>query len=387
LTRARDDDGTSIAILFAVINHLLYAMMSLAWWAAWSGQITATTSEHTRDIVRDGLAVVLVNVLFGLLVIGGTFVLRPMRRPWRTRLLIITGVALVASVPRALQAIPSTPTSGTYLVVEYTASVVAAIVAVGAGLLVATLMGMTRSEERRRVAGEIRARQAVDQLQAEETRVRRMVSDQLHGRLQYRMVVVTAGLDGVADQLSAAGDDARAAELRRLVEALEQIREDEVRSLSQAVFPSGADLSTAAAIDVLLRRLPREISASIELGPGYGTLVDRNASPMPVPERLVAIYTVEEAVTNALKHGHARSVVVRADAAPTAVPGRWLFEATIDDDGTGPPAQTPQLHGLERHRSRIESRGGALELTRNPKGGARLRFTLPFEPALDDAAS
>jgi hypothetical protein len=89
------------------------------------------------------------------LVIGGTFVLRPMRRPWRTRLLIITGVALVASVPRALalQAIPSTPTSGTYLVVEYTASVVAAIVAVGAGLLVATLMGMTRSEERRRVAG------------------------------------------------------------------------------------------------------------------------------------------------------------------------------------------------------------------------------------------
>jgi signal transduction histidine kinase len=56
-----------------------------------------------------------------------------------------------------------------------------------------------------------------------------------------------------------------------------------------------------------------------------------------------------------------------------------MFDVTVDDDGDGPPTPVPPLHGLERHRSRIEHRGGHLELTTGPEGGGRLHFTLPFD--------
>lgn len=384
-----DYDRSRIAVYFSVTNDALFALMSLAQWAGWGGlTVAVTSSQTTLEVVGEGLAVTGVNLVYGLVVIAGTFALHPMRRPWRARLLIVTAVALAASVPRvlALQAIHSTPASGVYLLVEFVAGLVAGVVAVSAGMLAAALIDRARTEETRRAQEERRARRAVDELQAEEMRVRRMVSDQLHGNLQYRMVVVTAGLDRMAEQLDDAGDEARAEDLRGWAETLEEIREDEVRSLSHAVFPSGAELSTATAIEVLLRRLPPDINASIELGPTYRGLIEREAAPMPIAERLVAIYTVEEAVTNALKHGRARTVLVRAEASPTADPARWVFEVTVDDDGVGPPSPPPELHGLDRHRSRIVNRGGTLELTRSPQGGARLHFTLPFERTGGDVA-
>jgi signal transduction histidine kinase len=381
-------DRTKIAIYIAVTNVVLFALMSLAAWAAWGGLQAAVRSGHgTGAVIGEGLAVTLVNLLYGLVVVAGSFALRPMSRGWAGRVLIAAGVSLVVSVPRvlALVAIGSTPSTESYAVAAGTIGLGAGIVAVLSAILAATLVDRARTEERRREEQESRAHRAVEELQAEEMRVRRMVSDQLHGTLQYRLVVVTAGLDAMAEELAATGDEARAADLRGWAETLEEIREEEVRSLSHAVFPSGADLGTMAAIEVLMRRLPPAVAASVELGPTYRRLVDERAAPMPIAERLVAIYTVEEAITNALKHGGARAVRVRADAHPATEPGRWVFDVTVDDDGTGPSEPVGPFHGLERHRQRIQNRGGTLELTKNPDGGGRLHFTLPFEQVPGDA--
>ncbi|MFF2267261.1 sensor histidine kinase [Cellulosimicrobium cellulans] len=373
-------DGLRIAILVAATNFSLYAVISLAGWAGWGGLQDALAHERNlAGVIGEGIAVVLVNLAYGGVVLAGALWLHASSRGWPARFLIVTAVAAVASVPRilALGALTSTPDSTIYLAAVGLLGLFSGIVGMTTALFAATLVERARAEERRREIEAVRAARAVEELQEEEIRVRRLVFDQLHGTLQYHLVTVTAGLDRVAEQLDAAGERSPARDVHHWAEVLEDIRERDVRSLSHTVLPTGADLGTEAAIDQLLRRLPPQIEASIELGPTYRSLQHEGAR-MPMAERLVAICTVEEAVTNALKHGRASSVRVHADARPTEDPGRWIFETVVDDDGTGPPQADPVLHGLRRHHDRIAYRGGSLSLGSNPDGGGRLAFTLPF---------
>lgn len=384
-------DGTRLAILFSATNVVLYTLMSLAQWAGWGG-LTWATETSTAEVLTELLAVTLVNVVFGVVLVAGTFALQPMRRGWRARAAIIGTVALVAALGRAiaLLAVPSVPSTNLYWRVEWAEGFAAGVVALGAGVLAASLIERARTEERRREDEARRAARAAEELQEEELRVRRMVADELHGTLQHHLVAVTAGLDALSADLQAEGDAARAQDVRRWAETLEEIREQDVRSLSHAVFPTGTDLGTAEAIAIMLRRLPPQVDATIEVGPTYRRLAESEDGRLPIAERLVAVYAVEEAVTNALKHGHASTVRVRAEAQPTD-DGRWVFEAVVDDDGTGLAAADPPLHGLERHRERIEGRGGSITLTSGPAGGARLTFRIPFgavdgdRPPLDGA--
>ncbi|MFE5291204.1 hypothetical protein ACFQ8T_03400 [Isoptericola sp. NPDC056618] len=385
-------DRTRIAVAVAGANFVLYALMTVAGWAGWGGLQTAITHERSAlGVTLDGVVVLVVNLAFGAVVIAGTLAFRPLSRRWPARLVVVTGVSAVASVPRmlALTAISSTPTGGAYVAAVGTLGLAAGVVGMSAGLLSASLVDQARTEQQRREEEALRAARAVEELQDEEIRVRRLVFDQLHGTLQFHLVTVTAGLDRVAEQLASAGDDDRAAEVRHWTETIEEIREEDVRSLSHSVFPSGADLGPQEAIEVLLRRLPPQVDASIELGDRYRDLVAREGLRMPMAERLVVIYTVEEAVTNALRHGRARTVTVRADAEPTADADRWVFVTVVDDDGTGPTDPAPELHGLRRHLERIEYRGGTLALGAGPDGGGRLAFRLPFtaDPAAGDGAS
>lgn len=380
-------DRTRVAVFVAATNFVLFALMSLTAWVAWGGMEEAIASGRgALAVVGQGMVLTLTNLLFGVAVIVGTFAFRPLSHRWPARVATCLGVAAVLAVPRmlVLRSIESTPSSGAYAAATWALGLAAGSVGMLAALFSATLVDRARREAHQREEEAGRAARAVAELQEEEMRVRRMVSDQLHGTLQFRIVAVTAGLDQVAAELDAAGQTATAKELRRWAETLDEIREAEVRALSHSVFPSGVDLSTRQAIETLLRRLPPQITSSVELGPGYRRLVAEHGAPVPIPERLVAVYTVEEAATNALKHGRATSIVVRADVLPTPDPDRFVFDVIVDDDGTGPAEATPALRGLARHAERLRIRGGTLELLRNDAGGARLHFTLPFDLVRDD---
>jgi signal transduction histidine kinase len=377
---ARDHDQARLAILIASINVVLFSLVSLAGWASWGG--LAHAAEHgTKTVLAEAASILLANIGYGAVVLALVFATRPFTRSPGVLAAIVVGAAVIAAPLRALAlvAIHTTPTGALYSTVEWVVGAAAGAVAIGAGLITAALVGRARTESRRRDEERLRAERAVRDLQDEELRVRRLVSDQLHGTLQFRLVTVTAALDSMARELDAHGDADHARDARGWAETLDEIREEEVRALSQAVFPSGADLSAAQAIQVLLSRLPPTVETSLDIGDSYRRMIDEGRTLLPLAVRLVAIYTVEEAVTNALKHGRARAVRVRADVLPDGVEGRLRFEVTVDDDGVGLANPIPRLHGLQRHRDRIEQRGGVLELAPNPAGrGARLRFTLPF---------
>lgn len=385
------DWRSRIALLVASVNVVLFALMSLVHWAAWGGMEKAESDlEGDFSVLTQALVVFAIDLLYGAVVLVTSLAFRLHTRTWAVRLAIITVAAVLWSVPRigSLENVDSTPTGGAYDIAEWVAGTAAVAVAVAAALLTVDLVGKARAADEKRREERARAARAIDELQREELRVRRTIADRLHGDLQFRLVTVVAGLDSVADELEQFALQRTAATVRQMTETLEEIREADVRSLSYSIFPAGVDVGTEEAIRVLLDRLPPTVRASVAMGEQLRALTaDRSTAP-PIGHRLVSVYTIEEAVSNALRHGHATAVRITVDAIPGATPADWILDVTVDDDGTGLGDHPPALQGLERHRARIRTRGGELSLVPGPGGGCRVHFTLPWrlsEGTIDQA--
>jgi len=287
---------------------------------------------------------------------------------------------LAVSVPRAfaLQQVCWTPDGAGYLIAALLSGWALGYTAISLPVLIATLVERSRRQSVHLTAEARRAARAIEDLQLEELRVRRMISDQLHGTLQYRLVTVAAGIDGLGARLAETNPEATA-ELHEWANRIEEIREVEVRSLSHSMLPSGFDLGAVSAIKSILDRVPTGVATSLEVGPECQQLLDEHQPPIPLAERLVIIYAIEEAISNALRHGRATSLKVYIELHSVDDPNRRMVEVDVDDNGVGlPPEIPPKFNGLLRHSERVESRGGALSLERSPLGGARLSFNLPI---------
>jgi NarL family two-component system sensor histidine kinase LiaS len=83
---------------------------------------------------------------------------------------------------------------------------------------------------------------------------------------------------------------------------------------------------------------------------------------------------VREAVANAVRHGQARSIVVRAEQ------GQDRITVEIEDDGGGfDPRESRRVDafGIDGMRSAVESIGGTLHISSRPGGGTSVRVELP----------
>lgn len=123
-----------------------------------------------------------------------------------------------------------------------------------------------------------------------------------------------------------------------------------------------------------LRRLGVELAWSVEELPEVAGLTPANA--------LSILRILQEAVTNALKHGPATRIAIRGSpgAAGTAV-------LTVENDGVAAP-EAGRGHGLANMRRRAEQLGGSVSLA-PIEIGMRLTLTLPAmlaEPAAEPAA-
>lgn len=98
---------------------------------------------------------------------------------------------------------------------------------------------------------------------------------------------------------------------------------------------------------------------------------------------------VQEGVTNALRHGAPRTVLVSLERRRGGAPTLAL---TIEDDGRGLAPDAVEGRGLTAMRDRVGAIGGTLALRRKPRGGTRLSVMLPLtqrvaDPSLMDATS
>jgi signal transduction histidine kinase len=143
----------------------------------------------------------------------------------------------------------------------------------------------------------------------------------------------------------------------------------DVRRIVEGLRPPALDeLGLAEALHQLVGRL------EAPEGPQVEVTVD-------VPGRLpaaveVATYRiVAEAVTNAVKHAHARHVAVRV-----AVPGPCVV-VEVCDDGVGSALHRDEGIGLLSMRERSVEIGGSLVVDSTPRRGTRVRAELPTTSA------
>lgn len=110
-------------------------------------------------------------------------------------------------------------------------------------------------------------------------------------------------------------------------------------------------------------------------------------APTALPDFVAGnlLLLAQEAVTNALKHGKPRTIVVRVSFADTAV------SLSVEDDGSGfMPGEAPGLSeghfGLQGMRERVKRLGGTLEIRSEPGRGTRISAQVPthsFDATLD----
>jgi signal transduction histidine kinase len=160
--------------------------------------------------------------------------------------------------------------------------------------------------------------------------------------------------------LAAVEEGARTAvdELRRMLGALR----------SPAAGTPAEDVVPNAGIDRLPEITDRARDAGLTVR--YAVYGD----PVPLPESLSqAVYRIaQEAVTNTLKHAHAKALDVRV---------RYLsgeLELDVTDDGRGGSTSGGGL-GLLGMRERVAVHDGALEHGPHPDGGYRVRARLPYQ--------
>jgi two-component system, NarL family, sensor histidine kinase DevS len=159
-------------------------------------------------------------------------------------------------------------------------------------------------------------------------------------------------------------------------QAVDQLEEAiaNLRALITDLRPAALDeLGVKAAIEALAERSGRNgiaVDASVELAHEDGALCERL-----IPELETALYRiVQEALTNAVRHGHAQRAVVEVHEDADTV------QLVVRDDGRGfdPRAHTEGF-GLLGMRERIALLAGQLRIESSTEGGTTIAATIPVQ--------
>lgn len=214
---------------------------------------------------------------------------------------------------------------------------------------------------------------------------RRRIAGELHDELGPLLFGLKAGSDSLA-RMAVQAPPALAPRLAEragsLVDIVARMQEANRRLLRRLRPPALGCVPLADVLENLLadfRRHDPERAFLLEAGPlraGYGAAVE------------ATLYRcAQEGVTNALRHGEARSVRL-ALAERTDGAGRAWLRLDVRDDGGGPPRGAPEGLGLAGMRERVRALGGWCALTAGSEGGARLAVEVPLDaPAADGMKS
>ncbi len=184
--------------------------------------------------------------------------------------------------------------------------------------------------------------------------------------------------------LSTAARSTRPEALREaFLHGIEQLEEGitNLRALIADLRPAALDeLGTQAAVEALAERAARrgiEVDVSIELAheQGGGRLEGDRAPARHTPELETALYRiVQEALTNATKHGGAKRAVVEIHEDGETV------HVEVRDDGAGfDTAADTTGFGLLGMRERVELLDGTLRIYSSPGAGATVRASFPVQ--------
>jgi signal transduction histidine kinase len=203
-----------------------------------------------------------------------------------------------------------------------------------------------------------------DRLTASRTRVltaadeaRRRVVRDLHDGAQQRLVHTIVSLK-LAQRARDEGDVQTGPLIEEALDQAEQANV-ELRELAHGILPTVLTRGgLSAAVDALVSRIDIPVDVRI------------SHERLPAEIEANAYFIVAEALTNVVKHSHAR----RADVTATVEAGTLKLE--VSDDGVG--GVDPDGHGLIGVGDRAAALGGRLRIDSPPNGGTLLAAELPL---------
>jgi signal transduction histidine kinase len=200
---------------------------------------------------------------------------------------------------------------------------------------------------------------------------RNRLAREIHDVLAHTLTVIIVQADAAVVRLQT--DAAGATEQVRTVARLARQALQEAR-LSVAAIRADPG---AAGVDAL-RRLCED--AGRLAGLRCELRVEGTERPLPAPVALAAYRIVQEALTNARRHGGAEHAEVRLAFTDGAI------ELTVRDDGTGAPAAADgHGSGLRGMEERARGLGGAFAAGPAPGGlGFTVRAELPLTPRVPE---
>jgi signal transduction histidine kinase len=222
-------------------------------------------------------------------------------------------------------------------------------------------------EERTMQLEQLREVEAREAVAAERARIAR----ELHDVVAHSVSVMTVQTAGVRRLLRPEQERERAA-----LETVERTGREalaEMRRLLGVLRESdeAAERAPQPGLDGL-DRLLEQVRAS---GLPVELTVEGERRPLPAGVDLSAYRIVQEALTNALKHGGKARAWVQLRYDPDAL------QLEVENDGATAIAGDGHGHGLHGMRQRAEVCGGTLDAGPRPEGGFRVRATLPVESA------
>ena len=212
---------------------------------------------------------------------------------------------------------------------------------------------------------------------------RRAIANELHDEAGPCLFGITANASSIqtlADQLP----DNRTAEISRRVGEILSIA-DRLKHLNRALLkklrpgPLGrvklADLLDELIVGFERRHPDTHVASSFgNLAASYGETID-----------LTLYRCVQEAITNAVRHGKAAHLTVDLAEQPLARRGAKRSPAklclTIGDDGKGFAADAPRGFGLTTMTERVRSLGGSCTIESAPLKGTTIRIEIPVQRA------
>lgn len=388
LSSAKSDKFTLLLTSGAII--LLFAV-GAATQSAMIYQLSASGNFSAADGIGTLAPRLFANLICVSLALVLTWFIAPERHRRMSLLFRIAFIALIAGgVRTALQMVGGLYPLGTQsaVLVDLAAGVTVVVLSLTLGIVFVSSARRLRVQELANVQQGLKAAAALAALQSEELRVRRDVAEGLHGTLQQRLVLVSLGLAHTVERIksevpihAAEGSQLSsiAASIRSIRNELDDLREIDVRQMSQLLYPAGVDRGLEPAARMMVRRVPAPIDVHLLID---DAVRDIDATEPPSTEhrisrRILLLRVLEEAISNALRHGHASELVLRIRSdGPDGV------MLTIDDNGVGLPDTKPTLNGLGLLAERVVALGGTFSLKPGPLGGSQLSAMVRFEASV-----
>jgi signal transduction histidine kinase len=239
----------------------------------------------------------------------------------------------------------------------------------GVTVCFAAVLGIVIGRSRRRIREHLRAWHQAEAQFAAVNRERNRLAGELHDSLEQALVGIGLQLEAGLKAFSAAPK--AAIEHMELARTMVDQSQDEVR---RSVWDLRSQMLDNNDLASALDAIGKHLSHGTDIHVGVEVLGTKRRLPDGMENHLLRI--TQEAVANAVRHGHPSRVDVQLAFEPD------LVALTVHDDGRGFEARTQQTSqpghfGLDGMRERAKALGGTIEVDSKPGRGTTITVEAP----------